>query len=98
VLKLGEGVLKLGEGVPRPGNGEPGRGASGMVPLKLGTGLTVDPGVGLKPGVAPGAVAPPLPGAPEVWAKTAALERMPSAMAAARGNKVAAGMLESPLV
>jgi hypothetical protein len=92
--KLGDGLLKLGEGVPKPGDGELGRGASGVMPLKLGTGLSVDPGVGLRPGVALGAVAPPL----LVWAKTAALARMPSAMAAARGNRFAAGMLESPLV
>jgi X-X-X-Leu-X-X-Gly heptad repeat protein len=98
VLKLGEGVLKLGDGLPKPGDGELGRGASGVMPLKLGTGLSVDPGVGLKPGVAPGAVAPPLLGAPEVWAKTAALERTPSATAAARGNRVVASMLESPLL
>jgi len=94
VPKPGDGVLKLGDGVLKPGDGEPGRGASGAVPPKLGVGLSRDPGVGVKPRVGLGAVAPPL----EVWANTAALERRPSAMAAARGNIVAGSILESPLV
>jgi hypothetical protein len=109
--KLGDGVLKLGDDVLKPGDGEPGRGARllfgtlvmpklGVVLPKLGAGPSVNPGVVvLRPGVVvPEAAVPPLPIAPEVWAKAATLERMPSASVAARGKVPAVSMMESPLV
>jgi hypothetical protein len=72
----------------------------GVVLPKLGAGPSVNPGVVvLRPGVVvPEAAVPPLPIAPEVWAKAATLERTPSANVAARGKVPAASMMESPLV